>query len=336
MTFSRTDIIALSASCRCVRDGTVFRGWRRGSRFHRRRSPRQTQPSHHLQQRAAARRDQARVAHHPGEQVLRRHVHRPEPEQLPVEDAARPGCPAEELLRDRPLQHGQLPVHGVRPGARGRHARGLQRRQQADRTELRHHQHRLAVRTSANYGQMDSPATPPSPAAQTRRSAPTAAPTRPTCRPCSTSSTRPGRPGRATRRTSAARRPPAPRPSRPTPSRTARPRRARAPAPRPTTRTPTRTNLSGNFPPGVTTLHRGAAPDDQYVAKHFPFPWFESLTGGQRRPGHPGAERTVQRRHELRLRPRRQPRQPRPTAWSTTCKRQDHPGLQLDHPGQLQ
>src|SRR5579862_4623507 len=38
------------------------------------------------------------------------------------------------------------------------------------------------------------------------------------------------------------------------------------------------TSMSGNFPAGVTSL-TAAQPNDQYVAKHFPFPWFESLTG---------------------------------------------------------
>ncbi len=38
------------------------------------------------------------------------------------------------------------------------------------------------------------------------------------------------------------------------------------------------------FPPGVTTL-TGAQPNDQYVAKHFPFPWFHSLTGTVRKNG---------------------------------------------------
>src|SRR5580704_12028810 len=36
------------------------------------------------------------------------------------------------------------------------------------------------------------------------------------------------------------------------------------------------TNMSGDFPAGVTTL-TAAQSNDQYVAKHFPFPWFESL-----------------------------------------------------------
>jgi hypothetical protein len=38
------------------------------------------------------------------------------------------------------------------------------------------------------------------------------------------------------------------------------------------------TDMDGGYPPGVTTF-TAAQPDDQYVAKHFPFPWFESLTG---------------------------------------------------------
>jgi hypothetical protein len=38
------------------------------------------------------------------------------------------------------------------------------------------------------------------------------------------------------------------------------------------------TNMASDFPPGVTTL-TGAQPNDQYVSKHFPFAWFQSLTG---------------------------------------------------------
>jgi Phosphoesterase family len=38
------------------------------------------------------------------------------------------------------------------------------------------------------------------------------------------------------------------------------------------------TSMSSNFPAGVTTF-TAAQPNDQYVAKHFPFPWFEGLTG---------------------------------------------------------
>ena len=38
------------------------------------------------------------------------------------------------------------------------------------------------------------------------------------------------------------------------------------------------TDMAGNFPTGVTTF-TAAQPDDQFVAKHFPFGWFESLTG---------------------------------------------------------
>ena len=38
------------------------------------------------------------------------------------------------------------------------------------------------------------------------------------------------------------------------------------------------TDMAGDYPAGVTTF-TAAQPDDQYVAKHFPFPWFQSLTG---------------------------------------------------------
>jgi hypothetical protein len=43
------------------------------------------------------------------------------------------------------------------------------------------------------------------------------------------------------------------------------------------------TTLSSNLPPGVTSL-TGTQPNDQYVAKHFPFPWFQSLTGSVSSP----------------------------------------------------
>jgi hypothetical protein len=38
------------------------------------------------------------------------------------------------------------------------------------------------------------------------------------------------------------------------------------------------TSMTGPFAPGVLT-YTGAQPNDQYVAKHFPFGWFHSLTG---------------------------------------------------------
>jgi len=37
-------------------------------------------------------------------------------------------------------------------------------------------------------------------------------------------------------------------------------------------------NMVGNYPPGVVSF-TGAQPNDQFVAKHFPFSWFASLTG---------------------------------------------------------
>ncbi len=47
------------------------------------------------------------------------------------------------------------------------------------------------------------------------------------------------------------------------------------PTTNPTVMTATSTT---SLPPGVTSL-TGAQPNDQYVAKHFPLPWFHSLTG---------------------------------------------------------
>ena len=59
--------------------------------------------------------DQARVADHPREQVVRRDLLRPQPEQLSLANAAPAGSPAHQLLRHRPLHHGQLHLAGVRP-----------------------------------------------------------------------------------------------------------------------------------------------------------------------------------------------------------------------------
>ena len=88
--------------------------------------------------------------------------------------------------------------------------------------------------------------------------------------------------------------------------------------------------------PGVTSSP-AAQPNDQYVAKHFPFPWFESLTGAVNGDG-TGT-----------------PPLNEPSNGGTNCdanhianldsptdglvhdlQKQHHPGLQLDHPGQLQ
>ena len=91
---------------------------------------------------------------------------------------------------------------------------------------------------------------------------------------------------------------------------TGRPRPAPDRGRRPTTRTPTRPTWQATSRTGVTTF-TAAQPDDQFVAKHFPFPWFESLTGAVNPThGHPAAQRAVQRRHQLRREPHRQPRQP--------------------------
>ena len=43
-------------------------------------------------------------------------------------------------------------------------------------------------------------------------------------------------------------------------------------------------DMAGDFAPGVLSL-TGGQPNDQYVAKHFPFPWFESLTGAVQASG---------------------------------------------------
>ncbi|WP_420367630.1 hypothetical protein [Curtobacterium sp. L1-20] len=45
-------------------------------------------------------------------------------------------------------------------------------------------------------------------------------------------------------------------------------------------------------PAGVTSF-TGAQPNDQYVAKHFPFPWFEGLTGAKDAHGHTTAALTT-------------------------------------------
>ena len=130
------------------------------------------------------------------------------------------GCPADQLLRHRPLQHGQLHLAGVgpvpvlrRPGRLlddGEHDQQQQRHHhhRHRRHRHRHRPHRRRQRdahhrpTTSGAGQRQLRA-----ATRARRGRRTLAnngcvyPT--TCRPCSTSSTRPGCPGRATPRTSA-------------------------------------------------------------------------------------------------------------------------------------
>ena len=88
------------------------------------------------------RRCQARVADHPGEQVLRRDLHRAEPEQLPVADVAPAGRAPDELLRHRPLQHGQLHLAGVGPGAVLRRAGRLLDDGEHDQQQQRDHHER--------------------------------------------------------------------------------------------------------------------------------------------------------------------------------------------------
>ena len=85
---------------------------------------------------------QARLADHPREQVLRRELHRAQPEQLSLADAAPAGRAAHPLLRHRPLQHGQLHLAGVRPVPVVRHPGRLLDGGDDDEQQLRDHHHR--------------------------------------------------------------------------------------------------------------------------------------------------------------------------------------------------
>ena len=270
-----------------------------------------------LEHRAEVRPDQARVADHPREQVLRRDLHRPQPEQLPLEDAAEPGRAAEELLRHRPLEHGQLPVDGVGPGAGGGHPVRLQRRGHRLRQQLEHHHVSGAEQGPGRLGRERRR----SPAAPTRPTAATAAPTRPTRRRCSTSSTRPARPGRATRRTSAT-------------SPVARTRVCGGPgiaANNPDDQPDLHERTAAHPLPAGVTSFTGAQANDQYVAKHFPFPWFESLTGTSTRRHAPGLTKPAQggtdcdANHIANLDSSSQRPVPGP------AERVDDAGVQLDH-----
>ena len=75
------------------------------------------------------------------------------------------------------------------------------------------------------------------------------------------------------------------------------------------------------FPAGVTSF-TGAQANDQYVAKHFPFPWFHAITGTVTAAGRttPGLTTPAERRHRLRRQPHRQPRQPARAACSRICR----------------
>ena len=120
--------------------------------------------------RHAGRRGQARLADHPGEQVLRRDLHRAEPEQLPVADAAPAGRAADELLRHRPLQHGQLHLAGVGPVPVLRHPGRLLDGGEHDQQQQRDHHDRHGRDT------LPTPTRPPTAAGTTPTApAPTAA-----------------------------------------------------------------------------------------------------------------------------------------------------------------
>ena len=168
------------------------------------------------------RRGQARLVDHPREQVLRRELHRAQPEQLSLADAAPAGRAAHPLLRHRPLQHGQLHLAGVRSVPVVRHPGRL-------RDVGEHDQQRTTGSSPQEPSAREpTPTTPPTaaartpplrprpgrPTATTANSSCTAASTPPsattaaciprTFRPCSTSTTRPASRGRHTRRISEA------------------------------------------------------------------------------------------------------------------------------------
>ena len=149
---------------------------------------------HHVDgERDSRRGGQARLADHPGEQVLRRDVHRAQPEQLPVEDAARAGRAAEELLRHRPLQPGQLHLDGLRPGSASGRPERLPGHADAQGSVVTSRAPRTArPPTAASSPRPALPTPTRSPAAPPKaRTAARAASTRPASRRCSTSSTPP-------------------------------------------------------------------------------------------------------------------------------------------------
>ena len=80
----------------------------------------------------------------------------------------------------------------------------------------------------------------------------------------------------------------------------------------------------------------GAQANDQYVAKHFPFPWFHSLTGSPTDGHDPGADQAGPGWHRLRREPHREPRQSRRRSLPRPAEGVDDSGLQLDHAEQLQ
>ena len=199
--------------------------------------------------------DQARLADHPREQVLRRELHRTEQQHLPVADAARAGRAAEELLRDGPLQPRQLHLDGQRPGDPARHPGRLPVLHQftgiLDTTGT--------LQTNPNYGQMDSAAGPERGGGLERLRVPGERPdaVRPVRRRArELEGLRPG--SRQPRRRAGLA---SPAPQHDAGCSTAA-LRTRAPGPTGSTAQPN---------PGWANA------TDQYVPKHFPFPWFESI-----------------------------------------------------------
>ena len=185
------------------------------------------------------------------------------------------------------------------------------------------------IKTGANKGQVASLANAAQPSGPTPRTASTAAPTRRRRRRCSTSSTPPARPGRATRQDLGNQ------PGREDAVCGGPGTAANNPTTNPTFMSAT---AAHPFPAGVTSF-TGAQANDQYVAKHFPFPWFHALTGTQdadRRDHRPGLTTPVgggtdcDAQHIANLDSASHGPVPRPAA------RVDDSGVQLDHAEQLQ
>ena len=221
-------------------------------------------------------------------------LHRPEQQHLPVADAAVAGRAAEELLRHRPLQPRQLHLDGQRPGDAARHAGRLP----VLRPVLGHASTRPgSLRTNPNYGQMASAAGPERGRRDQRLRLPgeradAVQPAR--RRPRELEGLRPGpRQPRRERR---------------------RPHDAGTQYCGAPYATPGPTGSTAQPNPG------SANATDQYVPKHFPFPWFESIL--QSGDCNAAAHRQPVRSDQRPL--------PRP------AERGDDAGVQLDLAEQLQ
>ena len=221
------------------------------------------------------------------------------------------GRAAHELLRHRPLQHGQLHLAGVRPGPVLRRAGRLlddrehdqqQRRDHHDRHGRHRHRHRRTADGCGTYTNAAEPdrraptattASSSCTAASTPRSATTAASTRPTCRPLFNQFNAAGVSWKAYAQDLGG--------AQPVGATTlrdrhharghrhrARPRRRACGYPGTSTNNPVTNPTNLVAPTGDVSSFTGAQPAnansngdpaDQFVAKHFPTGWFASLTG---------------------------------------------------------